>query len=426
MEYFLFIIYLLIFSWLITRIRFFTGAGLSKSQLVILFLLKVIAGIFYGWMGLYYGGTAQMLDTWAYHQEGIVEFHLLTSNPQEYLTNLFHNPYPGGIMNFFGSSDSYWNDLKSNIFIKLLSVFDIFSFGHYYVNVIFYCFVCLFGPIALFRVMNDAFPGRRTLLLIMVFFIPSFFYWSSGLHKEGLIFTGISLIIYHIYFAAREGRMSIGRWAGLLSGILILLVLRNFILVMIIPAIIGWCLTIKWPRRGLIIFGCTYLFFMLIFFNLRYLDARLDFPQAVVDKQQAFMQMIGGNSSIPIRQLEPNFLSFIINTPQAFTLSSARPYPNDIKHFFSLSAAVEINLLLLLMIMFLFFRRKTEERSTHLLYFCIFFSFSLLLAIGFSVNNLGAIVRYRSIIMPILVSPLAARIDWNRLFSLFSTSARQP
>jgi hypothetical protein len=40
---------------------------------------------------------------------------------------------------------------------------------------------------------------------------------------------------------------------------------------------------------------------------------------------------------------------------------------------------------------------------------------TLLLAIGFSVNNLGAIVRYRSVIMPLLVIPMVAQIDWSRL-----------
>jgi hypothetical protein len=425
LEYFLFIVYLFIFAWLVTKIRFFTGAGLSKSQLVILFLLKVIAGIFYGWMGLYYGGTAQMLDTWAYHYDGIAEYKLLGSNPHEYVTNLFHNPYPGGFLNFFGSSDSYWNDLKSNIFIKLLSVFDIFSFGYYYVNVIFYCFIGLFGPVAIYRVMNDAFPGRKTLMLAAVFFIPSFFYWSSGLHKEGLIFTGIGLIIYHVYFASKEKKISIKRCAGALLGVLILLVLRNFVLLIILPAIIAWLFAIKWPRHSLACFSTVYIFFCLLFFTTSYIDKRFDFPQAVVDKQHAFMQMQGGNSSIPIKQLEPTAFSFLINTPQAITLSAARPYPSDIKHFFSLAAAVEINLMLLLMLVFLFRRRKEKGDSDHLFYFCIFFSFSLLLAIGFSVNNLGAIVRYRSIIIPFLIAPLVARIDWNKLFSVFSTHSRK-
>ena len=165
MEYLLFVAYLVLFAWLVTKTRFFTKTGLSNPQLVIIFLLKVIAGIFYGWMGHFYGGFAQMVDTWNYHHISLIEFQLLETNPREYFTNLFNDPYnKSGIDNFFGSQNSYWNDLKSNVFIKILSIFDIFSFGQYYVNVVFYSFISLFGPMAIYRVMVDVFPNQKSII----------------------------------------------------------------------------------------------------------------------------------------------------------------------------------------------------------------------------------------------------------------------
>ena len=119
-----------------------------------------MAGIFYGWIGLYYGGLAQMSDTWGFHQNSIAEYNLLKTDPGEYFTNLFHNPYEGGFEKFFNADDSYWNDLKANSFIKVLSIFNILSFGHYYVNVVFYSFITLYGPVAMYRVMSDVFPSR--------------------------------------------------------------------------------------------------------------------------------------------------------------------------------------------------------------------------------------------------------------------------
>lgn len=237
-------------GYLNAKVKFFTGTGLSNPQLIIIFLLKVMAGIFYGWIGLYYGGLAQMQDTWGFHSSGIEEYHLLSSNPEEYFTNLFKDPYEGGILKFFESNDSYWNDLKGNILIKLFSVFNVFSFGFYFVNVIFYAFLTLFGAIAIFKVMNDAFPGRKLTILLATFLVPSFLYWTSGLHKEGLIFTGISLVVYSLYFSSKEKRWGYRRITALVIGLLMLLVLRNFILVIIIPAIIAWLCANKWPRYG--------------------------------------------------------------------------------------------------------------------------------------------------------------------------------
>ena len=420
MEYLLFIGYLVIFTWLVTKVKFFTKSGLSNPQLIILFLVKVLAGIFYGWMGLYYGNLAQMLDTWGYHQFGVAEYRLLTANPHEYFTNMFYTPYPNGFGKFFASTDSYWNDLKGNIFVKLLSVFDLFSFGKYYVNVIFYSFISMFGPIALFRVMSDVYPGKKLQVLLPAFFIPSFIYWTSGLHKEGLIFSGVSLIIYHLYFGWKEKRYPVKRWLGVFFGLLILFVLRNFLMFLVVPAIIAWLLASRWPKFGFVVFTSVYLLFGVLFFTARYIDKRFDFPLAVVEKQQAFLRLQGGVSTIPIKELEPTFTSFAKNTPQAVTLSFLRPYPSDVHHLLSLVASVELNLMLLLFVLFLLFRKKNGPLSKNIIYLCIFLSGTILLATGFSINNLGAIVRYRSIVIPLLMIPVIAGTDWQRIANLFA------
>ena len=383
-----------------------------------------MAGIFYGWIGLYYGGLAQMQDTWGYQASSVQEYHLLFNHPHEYFTNLFMDPYEGGVTKFFDSTDSYWNDLKGNVFIKILSVFNILSLGNYYVNVIFYAFITLFGTIAIYKVMMDVFPGQKTAILLATFLVPSFLYWTSGLHKEGLLFTGISLLTYIIYFSTKEKRIGWKRWIGIVVSLLLLLTLRNFIIIIILPALLAWLLANRWPKYGITIFVSVYLFFGILFFTARYIHPRFDFPQAVVNKQQDFLKLQGGNSSIPMKRLKPDVISFLKNTPQAINLSTIRPYPSDVRHILSLAAAIEINALLLMFLIFIFFRTKKEHISKNLAYFCVFFSFSLLLAIGFSVNNLGAIVRYRSIVMPLLIIPMVAQIDWTRLSQLFTNNIK--
>ena len=414
MDYLLFIAWLVGIAWLITRIKFFSQTGLSRAQLVSIFLLKVMAGIFYGWTGIYYGGLAKMQDTWTFHFMGIEEYRLLFNHPREYFSNTFYDPYGGGFMKFLSGTDSFWNDLKGNIFIKILSVFDILSTGNYYVNVIFYAALTLVGPLAFYRVMYDLYPQRKNTLLVGIFLVPSFIYWTSGLHKEGLLFTGISLLVYSIYFSQKQKKLNWKRGISLLVGLLLLLSLRNFIFLLVFPAIIAWLLANRQPQRSLFWFSLTYGICLLLFFSLPYLDRRLDFPQAVVNKQQDFIKLQPGGSTINISELEPNAGSFLRNTPQAINLSMLRPNPGDVRHLLSLAAAIEINVLLLLFLLFLFFRvRPAQPRPV--LFFTFFFSLSLLLAIGFTSNNLGAIVRYRSIVIPLLVVPMLIRIDWQRL-----------
>ena len=97
--------------------------------------------------------------------------------------------------------------------------------------------------------------------------------------------------------------------------------------------------------------------------------------------------------------------------------TTLRPHPGDVKHILSMAAASETAFLLLLFFLFLFWRTN-GVRSTSFIWFCIFFSFSFLLSIGFTVNFLGAIVRYRSIILPFLLVPVISLINWERIYSI--------
>jgi len=416
LEYILFPAYLVLFAWLVTKTRFFKNSGLTNPQLVILLLLKIMAGIFYGWIGIYYGQYAYMFDTWGYHHAAIEEYKMLFREPAEYLTNLFQNSYPNGGGGLFDSYNSYWNDLKSNFFVKLLSVFDVFSFGNYYINVIFYSFITLTGPVAFYRVLNDVLPGKKIQLLLSTFLIPSFLYWTSGIHKDGLVFMALSLITFHFYFGMKERRFSLKRWIVIFISLLILFTFRNFIILILIPALVAWYLSNRYPKKIAIVFLTTYLVSSILFFTLRYVYSGFDFPQEVVDKQQAFMKL-QGNSGIDIKELEPNAISFIKNAPQAIASTTLRPHPGDVKHILSLAAASETNLILLLFLCFLIWR-TSGVKSDQFIWFSLFFSFSFLLTIGYTVNFLGAIVRYRSIVIPFLTVPMVCLINWNRIYDL--------
>ncbi|MFM2137813.1 MAG: hypothetical protein RJA57_120 [Bacteroidota bacterium] len=415
----LFFLWLGALSWLVTRIRFFRTSGLGAAQLVVLFQLKVIAGIFYGWIGLYYGGYAQMQDTWVYHMAGLQEYELLRSDPAEYFANLFRDPYGGDYGNFFGGHASYWNDLKGNGLIKLFSLMNPLSFGHYYVNVIFYSVLTLWGAVALYRVMRHAFPEAKGAVLSSTFLLPSFLYWTSGLHKEGMIFNGIALVVYCMYFGTVQGRWGWKRVVGLFTGLLILLVLRNVLFLLVIPALLAWWLAWRRPLHGRTIFASIYLACTVAFFTAPLVSPKLNLPQAVVNRQQDFLKLKPGRSNVIVKELEPNAVSFLKHTPQALRLSILRPHPTDVKHLLSLAASLEITLILLFFLLFLFWNKRPGTPAQPLLWFCLFYSFSVLMAIGFTSNNLGAVVRYRSVVLPLLIIPLAARFDWSRIGRIF-------
>jgi hypothetical protein len=413
LEHLLFPAYLVLFAWLVTKVKFFKESGLNNAQLIILFLLKVMAGIFYGWIGVYYGEMAQMIDTWAYHVESLQEYALLKSHPIDFVTSLFHSSYDNGYGNFLTTHNSFWNDVKANFLIKIMAVFHLFSFGHYYVNVIFYSFITLFGPIAIFRVMTDIYPGRKMIILMATFLLPSFLYWTSGLHKEGLIFSGLSMMLYHLYFGFKENRFSLRRILSIFLGFIIVLILRNFLILTVLPPLFAWFLSRKMPFKALTTFTAVMSLAIIFFFTARYIHPSLDFPAATVVKQHEFLKLRGG-SAVPVKELTPSGWSFLANLPQSISLTLIRPYPSDVRHLLSLAAALEINFLLLLFIIYLIWHKPIIRQNAFIIC-CLFISFGILLMVGYTVNILGAIVRYRSIVLPFLVVPMVAQTDWPRI-----------
>ncbi|HZF63332.1 MAG TPA: hypothetical protein VEZ55_02550 [Chitinophagaceae bacterium] len=358
-----------------------------------------------------------MVDTWMFHYESIEARELIAQDPIGFLKTNFSNSYENGYGKFLSSHQSWWNNLHNNAFITLLSLFNFLSFGNYYVNLIFYSFITLFGPVGLYRLMRDVFPQNKIPILLATFLFPSFIYWTSGIHKDGLIFLSFILIIYPLYFGLKTS-FNAKKLLSLLGGLILLLVLRNYLLIIILPAALAWIAAYKIKKRPLGVFVSCYMAFITLFFVTRYFIPQLDFPAAVAEKQKSFLQLQGG-SAVAVSELRPNIRSFVANTPEAFSISFLRPYPSDVRHLLSLAAAIEIMLLICLFLVFLVWHKSSSNRP--FLLFGLFFTLSGMLTIGYTVNFIGAVVRYRSIVLPFVVVPMVAMINWSSLTELASS-----
>ena len=411
MTYFLFAVYLIVFCWLITRIRFFKNSGLSREWLIGLFILKVAAGITYGWFYTTIPKYEMTADTWRYFFESKSETQLLFKNPLAYLINLFENPEHKNYRHIFSSVNSYWKDLKELYMIKLVSVFNVFSGSRYYVNVIFYSFITFFGPVAFMRIMNDVFPEKKLIITAGTFLIPSFLFWTSGIHKDGLVFTLLVLAVYLFYFGQKQKKISIRRYALIAFLILIIFPVRNHIVLAAVPAFAAWWLAEKFFVQKWWAFLLVAVAGVSIFFCGKYIHPKFDLPISIVMRQTEF-RGLGGNSVLPQRELKANFKSFIVNAPQALNHTLARPYVTEINSPLYLLSALE--LIVLWIIIFIWFFQFTDNPYRHsVVLFFLMTSLALLLLTGYIVPQLGAIVRYRSIYLPLLVVPILATSKWR-------------
>lgn len=412
MAYLLFILYCIVFCWLITRIKFFTHSGLSNRLLITLFLLRIFTLIISCYLNVNYFPVS---DSVAFHKMGIEEYNLLFQDPHAYFVNIFHNYYTNGYSRLFDDSQSYWNNLKTNLLAKMLSIFDLFSFKNFFINTLFYNFLVFFGFVALYRVFIKIFPESFYQLIFCIFLLPSALFFTSMIHRDGLILLSLSMIIYHLFFILNNGQFTWKRiWIILFFSIVIFL-LRNFVLITLIPAVTAWIIAQKKSKYGFIIFVAVYAFTSVLFFSSGYISPRANLPKYVVSRQSSFIEIgKSGNSTVSINKLSPTFKSFLNNAPQAFDHVLLRPYLSKITNFEYLPFALEIFILEILFLLFIFFRKKNYQVHP-LIYFGVFLSLSMLIIAGYTVPIIGAIVRYRSIYLIFLFVPITCYIDWETI-----------
>jgi hypothetical protein len=303
--------------------------------------------------------------------------------------------------------------------IKLLSIFNIFSGGNFFVNTVLFNFFVFFGSVAFYRVYIRLFPNRKTILIIALFLLPSLLYFSAGIHKDGLVFLALGLFCYNLFFIIRD-RVTFIRVTGLITGVMILFLMRNFVLITLLPAITAWLIAERNKKFALTTFVLVYILFIVAFFFAGKLHPALDLPQYVSIRQIAFVEIAkSGQSSININPLFPHFRSFLNNSPQALNHSLMRPYLTESSSLLYILAAIEIFIYELIFLAFLLFA-STKRKVDPFIYFGIFFCISMFLMIGYTIPIIGAIARYRSIYFPFLILPLLCYIDFNKLKNKFS------
>jgi hypothetical protein len=412
MDILIFILYLILFAWLLNKIHFVQKSGLSPLWITGLFLVKVAAGIAYGWYYSQIPDYQNQSDTWKFYFDSLAQTKLLLENPLQFFRELVSNAEGSSYGRFFSTTNSFWTDLKHLLMVKLMSIFNSLSGSRYYTNVIFYSFITFFGPVAFLRIMNDVFPGRKLLLTVSIFLVPSFLFWCSGIHKEGIIFLFLSIVCYMFYAGLKNKKNIIKYGSIVLICILIIFSIRNYIALAVAPFLLSWWIAEKWfqkkwiPFLGMCVLGCG------LFFGSKYIVPVIDAPAAVILRKQEFTRL-GGQSILPQRNLEPSFISFLKNAPQALNHSLVRPYITEIYSPFYFLCAIEI-LLIWIMVFIWYFRYRENMFGRPVIITMFMFSFVILLLIGYIVPQLGAIVRYRSIFIPFIIAPIVATIRWRK------------
>ena len=375
---------------------------LSFNQALLILIIKCIVGCVYGYLFLkVYKGD----DTWQYHQLSLQEYAVLKQHPWDFFADLFvHHYKQSQTLTFFNSQSSYWKDLQYNILIKLLAIFNLFSRGHYYINVLFFNVVTFWGHYFLYKLIVSYLPDRKQLLFLVIFLFPPLLFWESGIRKDGLIFPAITGCIYYFTVYVQSKGLKPLFLCFIFFGLTFLI--RNFVALSLVPVFIAYYISVVYKKKAAPVFMITLGTACILFFLTTFAPDNLNLPKQMAERQHKFLQL-KGNSFLEIETLTDNVLSYIKDLPAAVNHSFLRPYITEGKSPLLLVAALE-NLLMIVIIIIALINYHSLLNILKQPIWLLLISFSILnyLMIGYTVPFFGAIIRYRILFEVLLIIPL--------------------
>ncbi|MCW3093065.1 MAG: hypothetical protein JWP81_4134 [Ferruginibacter sp.] len=422
-EYVFAAVYFIVSFWLIGKISFIKNADLSVVQIRLLFAFKITSGIACAY---YFGRLPPIGDYLNYNIEGNRQYNLLLLNPALFFTDFKNDISTYGIGGLFASSNSFWAYLRFNLLYKFIAILDLITRGNFYLNSAMFSSIVFFGHIAFYRIYSQIYQCHRVIILFTCFLLPSLLLYTSCVHKDGMVFlcTGIVCFIFFRFLAKTETpRLSFVLF--FLLGIAIIFLFRNYVVLALIPAMLIAFISKLLPYRKSRILITGHLFFAVLFFLSGNVNSSLNLPAAVVQRKADFAALGEANTNISTKELLPNVGSFINNLPQAINHVLFRPYLWEFPMFGVFLTALEIFLYQLIFVTFVFFRKKRANVvNVFNLFGCSFF-INMMLIIGYTIPNIGAIVRYRSIFWIFIICPLLCNTDWGKLLSLITIKCKQ-
>jgi hypothetical protein len=414
--------YLFFLLFLIDKIPFIKQSGFQTNSLRFAFLAKVFCGFLVYLIYAYYYGNRIEADTFKYFDDSYYLYESLYTRPIDFFKMLFGINCEGAYFDdlYYDKMNNWYRVYENSLYndnrliIRVNAALRLFSFGNYHVHSIILNFIAFIGSVGMARFFLY-FVQTKWKVYVAIFFIPSVVFWSSGILKESLLLFAMGLFCYFLY------RLVISKnWINLLFltlPFLLLILLKFYVFVAFIPAILGWYFSettqLKWKAFPLV-FGILSILAIL----LGSWDSSYNFIHILVRKQHDFINMsiaFHVNSAIQMDYLDENIFSILKAVPFGIINSLTRPWPLEIKNILFLPAMIENLVLLVLITIVLIQKVKNPIRSSNFVLFCFLFTFFLYAIIGISTPILGALVRYKIPAMPFLLIGILSLLNTRNI-----------
>ena len=394
--------------------KFFKSALMYKILMGVIFALTVM---------FFYPG-----DSFAYFESINSLGKLFIENPKHYFDILLFGNKPE-FHSYFNANTGYppyymWRDANTIFVARFYSPFMFLTYRSYLLSTIIASLIGFTGLWKLYKTLCKIYPGIEKKFIFAIMYMPSLFFWASGIMKDTLTTSAIGWIIYAFYELVILKKIKIKYILIVIVSSIVIINVKAYIFLALVPGLFIWAFfgQMKAIKSKIIkfllapaILGVLILVFILLMKNASeymgvYGDLDSTLAQASVVQQDLVRHEQYGHNYYDIGKFEATPMGVLKKFPIATISGIYRPFLWEAGNPFILLAALEGTFLFLFMIYVIF---KTGFLRFFRIIFSdpfLIFSLSFVIIFGFGVGlataNFGALVRYKIPLLPFYVASL--------------------
>lgn len=324
------------------------------------------------------------------------------------------------------TSKMFWYQAGSPEYLlsRFAAAFGLLCFNTYTVIALFFAIISFTGTWAMYLTFVKIRPQIYKQLATAVFFVPSVFFWGSGLMKDSLCLGALGWLFYAFYKGAIQRRNVLTCTLVGVGVAYALVLIKVYILLCFLPAALLWIFNENSVRIKnillrviakpfLLTIGALLAFYAAT--NLTKGDAQYDVDKigerSKIVSEYLYETGIKQNGSAYTLGEQDGTLTGIVKlVPQAIVVSLYRPFLWEVKNPVMLLSSVEALIFLVFTLRIIIrsglFKTFSLIASTPSLTLCFLFALAFSGTVGVVSSNFGTLVRYKIPMIPFYLAGL--------------------
>lgn len=384
------------------------------------FLLRVVGTIFIAIIYQYIYGYG---DTYAYYTNTQILREFFYHDFTAWVRIMFSDPtsshpdvlkYIDRVQEVYKEASFVYQSTENANVSKVGSLFNIFCFDSYLGISLCFGTLSFLGCWYIFKTFTTIFPGFERQFAYLSLYIPSLWFWGSGILKDPISLFGLGILFFNI-FASKKNILR--RSIFICLGAVILFYIKSYIffvfaLSLFLVYFVVFFNSLKLAGKGVFLF----IIFVFVIFNLENISDwyNLGIEEAMTQSRKFFdvyAYMAQPGDSTIMMTFENTTYGFFKLCLQGFITVFTRPYPWELRKIVYLFVILE-NLFLyyLLFKKIKYLPTVMHHNHSRVIGFAILFSLFMGIVVGATAFNLGTITRYR---LPALALLYAGVFAWK-------------